>query len=194
MQEEQTEIQLPDRVIFGVVLRDADADTLDTVLDAIEGTPVSDADWEWLAWYRGESCYLILHAPIVLRGAIVTGVTGASVVPVGVVAAQLTDNRNDWVYPGRGARPAVERAQDALNRWQQGMWQHDTGVPEVDRVDEVEEGYIPDLSRRKARSSRLASSRQQAREEVLAAFGLLGARDSEGREFKMSTLAPVEGE
>jgi len=189
--EEQQAI-LYDKLIFGITIDRVEEVEVDEIIDDIYGQLEDDGftedEWEMIVWYRGETCFIAMFAPLLVRASLlkVDGVT--SIRPLSHTVKSLMDNRNTWFLPLQKRNDPLtisERAAETLTGWQEAQYATcggsefvvDDGADiEAARSSEVSDTPLP---RRKKKTE----VKVQSASELMAILNLADATDTEGKKF-----------
>lgn len=182
---------LHDKLIFGITIdrveEDEVDDIIDDVFDQLADDGFAEEDWDWLVWFRGETCFIVMYAPLLVRASLLKVDGIDRIRPLSHTAKTLNDNRNTWFYPLKKRNDTLtlaERAAETLSEWQQKQYalSSSDGYVVDDGADLVaREVVIPDgpLPRRKRKNEAKVASA----DELMQMLNLQGATDTKGQKF-----------
>lgn len=189
--EEKTSI-INDKLIFGITIDRVEEDEVDEIIDDIYGQlgddGFSEDEWDMIVWFRGETCFIVMFAPLLTRASLlkVDGINRLR--PLSHTAKTLMDNRNTWFLPLKKRNDTMtiaERAADTLSGWQEAQYATSAG-PEyvVDDGADIEAARAAEISdtplpRRKKKTE----VKVQSASDLMQILNLEGATDAEGKKF-----------
>jgi hypothetical protein len=183
---------LNEKLIFGITVDgvdDAEVDVIiDDIYDQLDDDGFDQDEWDMIVWLRGETCYIVMFAPLLTRASLlkISGIDRLR--PLSHTAKSLMDNRNTWFLPilkRNDTMTAAERAADTLSGWQEAQYAVSGGSEyvvddgadiEVARASEVSDTPLP--RRKKKAEVKVASA-----SELMQILNLDGATDTEGKKF-----------
>lgn len=189
--EEQPSI-INDKLIFGITIdgvEKAEVDEIiDDIFDQLEDDGFAKDEWDMIVWFRGETCFIVMFAPLLVRSSLlkVDGVNRLR--PLSHTAKTLMDNRNTWFLPllkRNDTMTASERAADTLTSWQEAQYATSGGTEyvvddgadiEAARSAEVSDTPLP---RRKKKTE----VKVQSASDLMQILNLEGATDAAGKKF-----------
>lgn len=191
MAPEETSI-IHDKLIFGITIdsvENAEVDEIiDDIYDQLDDDGFSQDDWDMIVWYRGETCFIVMYAPLLTRASLLKVDGIDKVRPLSHTAKTMMDNRNEWFLPilkRNDTLTVSERAAEMLTGWQ-GEKYASSGATEyvVDDGADIEAARAAEVSdtplprRKKKTEVKVASA-----SELLKILNLEGATDTEGKKF-----------
>lgn len=133
-----------EKLLFGATLDNIPEEDMEIVIDDVfyqmELDGIEESEWSWLVWHRGETCYILMYAPLMVRTSLlkVEGIDRTR--PPAHTTRDMMDNRNTWYYPLEKRRSKLTVSEDAarlLKQWQEELFAA-TASPD-NAAEEVEE-------------------------------------------------------
>lgn len=189
--EDQPSI-INDKLIFGITIDRVEEVEVDEIIDDIYGQldddGFSDSEWDMIVWYRGETCFILMYAPLLVRSSLMKVDGIDRIRPLTHTAKSLMDNRNTWFLPilkRNDTMTAAERAASMLTGWQEAQYATSGGSEYVvDNGDDIETSRSAEVSdlplpRRKKKTE----TKVQSASDLMAILNLGDAADSNGKKF-----------
>lgn len=189
--EEQPSI-INDKLIFGITIDRVDEVEVDEIIDDIYGQleddGFSESEWDMIVWFRGETCFILMYAPLLVRASLmkVDGIDRLR--PLTHTAKTLMDNRNKWFLPilkRNDTMTVAERAAEMLTGWQADQYSTSGGTEYVvDTGEDIESSRAAEVSDTPLpRRKKKPEVKVQSASDLMAILNLDGAADATGKKF-----------
>lgn len=181
-------------LVFGITSRRKDDDLVPEVQDALdEICGKLDADWDMLAWIRGQSIRMLVYAPVECRSIVYQDEMNLRSQPALLLSGDMRRQGNIWIIPEYDTdADALREAESILDDWNSDFISPDN-LNLGDRT-----GRKPpseDSERKPPLLKSVPAVKESPRDEILAAFGISHeqAQDAELYVYKHFGGNPDEG-
>lgn len=189
--DEQPSI-INDKLIFGITIDGVEEAEVDEIIDDIYGQldddGFSEDEWDMIVWFRGETCFVVMFAPLLVRASLlkVDGINRLR--PLSHTAKTLMDNRNTWFLPilkRSDTMTVAERAAETLTGWQEAQYATSGGTEfVVDNGEDIESSRSAEVSDTPLpRRKKKAEVKVQSASDLMAILNLADAADATGKKF-----------
>lgn len=114
-----------EKLLFGATLDDVPEEDMEIVIDDVfyqmELDGFEEDEWDWLVWHRGETCYIMMYGPLMVRASLLKVDGIEQIKPPAHTARDMMDNRNTWYYPlqrRKSTQTSAEQAAELFQKWQ----------------------------------------------------------------------------